>query len=234
MATEKEAAEHPLWMPLRDIYGRNMGEVVGIIFNLDGKIQSIAVSESAGRFVSYPGARVAKRESQLVVVPEWRAEAENLARQKESLKKREEAIEELARCRDLDAKIYDEMSAEITAARASHQRLREKVEVRLRELEERQRSVSDFIEIAKVQHATTEIDEWAYNVTAEFGRSQLETDAKELGELRSAIGYLEDIEEEVPASATEELPAPEVSFPPVIFDLKAGDAIPQLTALTAL
>ncbi len=204
MDSEKEGAKQPMSKSLRDIYGRNMGEIVGIIFGLDGNIQTIGVSESAGKFFSYPGTRLVSRDSELIIVPEWRAEAQNLAGQKESLKRRERAIEELFRCRELDPKLFDEINTEMAAARASYKTLREKVETRQIELEERMLSVSDFMGISKVLHATAEIDEWTYQVTAEFCRTQLETDAKELDELRTAIGYLEDIEDEAP------LPAPHV------------------------
>jgi hypothetical protein len=93
------------------------------------------------------------------------------------------------------------------------------VEERVRELEARHQDVTDFVGISKVQHATTEIDEWAYAVTAEFGKVQLETDAKELDELRSALGYLEDIEARESPSGAEPLPRPQTAFPPVMFDL---------------
>ncbi|MDA4121973.1 MAG: CdvA-like protein [Thaumarchaeota archaeon] len=222
---DTQLAGHLLSMPVKDIYGRNMGEIVGVIFSLEGKIESIGVGESAGKFAIYPGNRLARHASDILVIPEWRMEAQSLARQKESLARREKAIEELSRCQDLDPRVFEEVATQIEAARATNERLKQKVESRLRELEGRHQSVTDFVGIAKVQHATTEIDEWAYAVTAEFGKVQLETDARELDELRSAMGYLEDIEARQPQSGAEPLPRPQTTFPPVMFDL-----LPELDA----
>jgi hypothetical protein len=216
---EAESSEHVLSLPVKDIYGRSMGEIVGAIYDLDGKIESIGVSESGGKFVTYPASKLMKGNSEILIIPDWRMEAQNLTRQKESLARRGRAIRELAASRDLDPRTFDEVNMQIEATRRSHERLKEKVETRLKELEGRFQSVSDFIGITKIQHATTEIDEWAYSVTSDFATRQLETDGKELTELRSAMHFLENIQEEAPIPSSGPLPQPEGNFAPVILDL---------------
>jgi hypothetical protein len=192
MQTERH--QDTVWTPVKDTYGRDMGEIVGVIFDLKGGIESIGVRESGGKFVIYSGKRLAKHKSYFVVVPEWRTEAQTLAKEMETLAKRERALEELSRCNDVDPKVFDEVLAQIAAARVGYERLRMKIEYRLKEVESLYQSVSDFIGIAKVQHAASEIDEASYLVTAEFGRVELEADARELDELRRTMGFLEDIE----------------------------------------
>jgi hypothetical protein len=216
---ESDFGGHVLSLPVKDIYGRNMGEIVGAIYDLEGKIESIGVSESAGRFTVYPANRLVKGDSEILVVPGWRVEAQNLARQKDALARRERAIEELADSHDLDPRIFDEVTMQIDAARQSHGKLREKVAERLKELEARYKAVTDIVEITKVQHVTTEIDEWAYSVTVDFGRVQLETDGRELAELRSAMGFLENVEQVDPIPSAGPLPQPQENFAPVMFDL---------------
>ncbi len=230
---EPQSDGHPLSSQITDIYGRSMGEIVGLTFDLEGKIESIGVSESAGRFTVYPGNRILKHESEIVVIPEWRAEAQNLARQRDALSKREKAIEDLARSHDLDPRAFEEMTAQIQAARATLERLGQKVSERLTEIETRHRKVSDFVEATKVQRATAEIDEWTYSVMTEFARTQLETDSTELEELRSAMRYLEDIETKDPLPTTEGLPQPGDATPPVSFDLFVETIQPKAGLATA-
>lgn len=229
METEPDFGGHLLSLPVKDIYGRTMGEIVGAIYDIEGKIESIGVSESGGNFTTYPADRMVKGNSEILIIPEWRLEAQNLARQKEALGRRERAIEELAAVHDLDPRIFDEVSMQIEAARRSHQKLLEKVQARLEVLEARFQSVSDFTSIAKVQHVTTEIDEWAYSVTSDFGRVQLETDGRELAELRSAVGFLEDIEDKEPIPSAGPLPQPQEEFAPVMFDLVTDAEAKALT-----
>lgn len=203
MQTEShDSHDNTVWMPLKDTYGRDMGEIVGVIYNLQGGIESIGVRESGGRFVVYSGKSLARRKSELVVIPEWRTEAQTLAREIESLNRRERAIEELARVNDANAKVLEEVTAQIAATRASHERLRMMIDARLNEVEALCQSISDFVGTAKVQHASTEIDQGAYLVTAEFGRVELEAHARELDELRRAVGFLENIEQQEPLPST--------------------------------
>lgn len=230
---EPQSDGHPLSSQITDIYGRSMGEIVGLTFDLEGKIESVGVSESAGKFTVYPGNRILRHESEIVVIPEWRAEAQNLARQRDALAKREKAIEDLARSHNLDPRAFEEMTAQIQAARATLERLGQKVNERLTEIETRYRKVSDFVESAKVQRVTAEIDEWTYSVMTEFARTQLEIDSSELEELRSAMRYLEDLEEKTPLPTTEGLPRPVGTRIPVMFDLFVEAIQPKVGIATA-
>jgi hypothetical protein len=212
---QTESHEDAVWTPVKDTYGRDMGEIVGVVFDLEGGIESIGVRESGGRFIVYSGKRLAKHKSYFVVVPEWRTEAQSLAREMQSLSKRERAIEQLSRSPDTSPKVLEDVMGQIAAARASHERLRVKIEARLKEVESRFQSVSDFVGIIKVQRASSEIDEGSYLVTEEFGRVELEADARELDELRRAIGFLEDIEEKAPLPNTDGLSSLKADLPVV-------------------
>jgi len=188
---------------VKDVYGREVGKLVGVVMGLDGKVSSIGVNEASGKFTQYSSGRIRKGESEYVVIPDWKAEAQSFVRERDSLRKRLLVLEELSHIKGSHSTSSVDLECQLERVMAGHAKLKHKIEGRLAELSRWDDELDEFIAMAKIQRTTAEIDEEAFRSTTDYGRFALSCDLQEREELRRALVYLENIEEPVPELATE-------------------------------
>ena len=188
---------------VKDIYGREAGRLVGVVLDLDGSIKSIGVAENGGKFAQYSGERLVRDEGGYIVIPDWKVEASRFNLQKQVIRKREHALEEFATDDDVSTRKLEEVRQQSAELRALHDKVKTKIESRLNELDREVATLEEFVVMAKLQRATAEIDESAYQTMTEYGRVALLTDEKEREELRRAIGFIENVEEAAPTKVSQ-------------------------------
>ena len=198
-----EINRESLRKPVRDIYGRDLGQMVGVVLDLNGDVSSIGIDEGSGRFVQYPGNRLIMNDSEYLVMPEWKAEAQGLDKQREGLRRRARALEELERNGEPSSKTLDQLRQQLDAVRKGHEKLAEQTKARLSLLDRIDEEVSDFTSMSKLLLASAEIDESAYRITEVFSIVSLAANDREKEELRKVIGYIEDVEKSTPSAQTE-------------------------------
>jgi CdvA-like coiled-coil domain len=190
-----------------DVYGRELGKLVGVVLDFDGSISSIGVNEGGGRFVQYPKERTLRNERGYQVLPDWKVELQTLMKESEATKRRELALEEISKDMSSNPKILDELRRHLKDVRASHAQLREKLQSRLSELGRTSEDRANFEAMTKIQRVTSEIDESAYRAANEYIQSAVSADTNEKDEIRRAIGFIENIEQPVAQAPTEPKPA---------------------------
>ena len=178
----------------KDIYGRQIGQVVGVAFDAEGQIRSVGVEESTGKFAEYSGKRVVRTELEYLVVPEWKVEAWKLPKEYEAYQRKLKAVEELAKTGDFTEELMGELRSQLNHSRPSHESLAELTRARHGELEHDNSALADYLMEAKLELKCSEIDEPTFKFTSSYTRTAIEINKKEEEELRAVIGYIENIE----------------------------------------
>ena len=179
---------------VKDIYGREIGRLVGVLLDFDGSIKSVGVSESGGRLVQYSGSRIVRCEDGYLVVPEWKVDAQALAKERARLSRREAALESIIEEERSSPAVLNQVKKELSEVRANNRRLKERVDRRLSEIKQNEMEIERFAALTKIQRATGEIDEDSYLMAANYCKLAISADSKESDELTHAMGFLEDIE----------------------------------------
>ncbi len=216
---------------VKDIYGREVGRAVGVLLDLSGSVQSVGVNEGAGRLVLYPKERISTRDGDYMIVPEWKVDVQALIRERDAIRRREYALELMATSGTSAPKALDELKRSFRDARSAHDKLKERLAARISELEDNDESIQNFAAMARLQHATNEIDEKSFKSANDYCDTVISADAKEKDDLRKAIGFIEDIEE-APAQAPKPTGRSSRSKQPVAAPVPQAPAPAQIVSPT--
>jgi len=95
----------------RDIYGRNLGQVVAILKNSDGELESIKVDQSEGRLVKYSAEQMMTNKDEIVIIPEWKIQAEQMIKELNTFRSRMDALEAMLEKEEVSKEIYENLKA---------------------------------------------------------------------------------------------------------------------------
>lgn len=94
-----------------DIYGRNLGQVVAILKNADGELESIKVDQSEGRLVKYSAEQMMMNKDEIVIIPEWKIQAEQMIKELNTFRSRMDALEAMLEKEEVSKEIYENLKA---------------------------------------------------------------------------------------------------------------------------
>ena len=133
----------------RDIYGRNLGEVVAILKNSDGELEYLQVNQNEGRLVKYSAEQIMTDENEIVIVPTWKTQAEKIKKELNQIKKRKNALEAMLEKEEVSKKIFEglKLSQSSTAhsLKEKNYELIDDLKKRLKGLEERISELTNFL-----------------------------------------------------------------------------------------
>jgi len=95
----------------RDIYGRHLGQVVAILKNSDGELESIKVDQSEGRLVKYSAEQIMTDKDEVVIIPEWKIQAEQMIKELSTFRSRMDALEAMLEKEEVSKEIYENLKA---------------------------------------------------------------------------------------------------------------------------
>jgi sporulation protein YlmC with PRC-barrel domain len=95
----------------RDIYGRYLGQVVAILKNSDGELESIKVDQSEGRLVKYSAEQMMTNKDEIVIIPEWKIQAEQMIKELNTFRSRMDALEAMLEKEEVSKEIYENLKA---------------------------------------------------------------------------------------------------------------------------
>ena len=95
----------------RDIYGRHLGQVVAILKNSDGELESIKVDQSEGRLVKYSAEQIMTDKDEVVIIPEWKIQAEQMIKELSTFRNRMDALEAMLEKEEVSKEIYENLKA---------------------------------------------------------------------------------------------------------------------------
>lgn len=151
---------------VKDMYGTLMGNVIGVITDTDGSIESVSVDcgEPGLKQLSYEQLLV--QGDYVIFIPKWRLDAQKLFRQKNLTLKRIKALQHLVEEDDTmkeDAEIvYAKYEKKLHELEEREKSINEKLKERLGELNGSTKNIKSILFDAKLQYKSHEISEETY------------------------------------------------------------------------
>ena len=181
---------------VKDMYGTLMGNVVGVITDTDGSIESVSVDcgDSGLKPLSYEQLLV--QGDYVIFIPKWRLDAQKLFRQKNLTLKRIKALQQLVEEDDTmkeDAEIvYVKYEKKLHELEEKEKTINEKLKERLEELNESTKNIKSILFDAKLQYKSHEISEETYLQVTRYTKELMDHINLEKEEINNIKGRLEE------------------------------------------
>jgi hypothetical protein len=184
-----EDADSPKWVgkPVRDIYGRKLGRVIGITFDLGGKMESVGV-ETAGVLVDVHPDQITSVREELVIVPKWKLECRFVGLERGGLKRRLSALTQMVNEKRISQQLSKDILAELSSIQKSHEVVTAKTEAKMQDLERADKSIDDFLSLVTLQHLAGEMSNEEYEFTLGQFESMKAMNGREILDIRRALG----------------------------------------------
>ncbi len=207
--------------------GRPTGKLVGVTADIKDEVTEIQISQTNGEVNEYPIGFVRLIDGHPVLLQTWRVEAEDIRREHDIIKRRNQALDLLLKDGDIDQLEYDQLRNTYEDANKEITQKRETVLDSLKEVQEKLDRQIKYLQGAlttnKMLYTATEIDQETYHSVTESIRTSLETARKERKDIDTIREYLQDIDtlETAPPLPS---PAPANTIPDVVV-IKMRDPI---------
>jgi len=181
---------------VKDMYGTLMGNVIGVITDTDGSIESVSVDcgNSGLKQLSYEQLLV--QGDYVIFIPKWRLDAQKLFRQKNLTLKRIKALQHLVEEDDTmkeDAEIvYVKYEKKLDELEEKEKSIDEKLKERLEELNESTKNIKSILFDAKLQYKSHEISEETYLQVTRYTKELMDHINLEKEEINNIKGRLEE------------------------------------------
>jgi hypothetical protein len=181
---------------VKDMYGTLMGNVIGVITDTDGSIESVSVDcgNSGLKQLSYEQLLV--QGDYVIFIPKWRLDAQKLFRQKNLTLKRIKALQHLVEEDDTmkeDAEIvYVKYEKKLDELEEKEKSINEKLKERLEELNESTKNIKSILFDAKLQYKSHEISEETYLQVTRYTKELMDHINLEKEEINNIKGRLEE------------------------------------------
>ena len=181
---------------VKDMYGTLMGNVIGVITDTDGSIESVSVDcgDSGLKQLSYEQLLV--QGDYVIFIPKWRLDAQKLFRQKNLTLKRIKALQHLVEEDDTmkeDAEIvYAKYEKKLHELEEKEKSINEKLKERLGELNGSTKNIKSILFDAKLQYKSHEISEETYLQVTRYTKELMDHINLEKEEINNIKGRLEE------------------------------------------
>src|SRR5687767_4897381 len=212
---------------VKDMYGTLMGNVIGVITDTDGSIESVSVDcgDSGLKQLSYEQLLV--QGDYVIFIPKWRLDAQKLFRQKNLTLKRIKALQHLVEEDDTmkeDAEIvYVKYEKKLDELEEKEKSIDEKLKERLEELNESTKNIKSILFDAKLQYKSHEISQETYLQVTRYTKELMDHINLEKEEINNIKGRLEE------QNLENTLPLPHSIQPPEEEDNKKEKEDPKLS-----
>ncbi len=179
---------------VKDMYGTLMGNVVGVITDTDGSIESVSVDcgESGLKQLSYEQLLI--QGDYVIFIPKWRLDAQKLFRQKNLTLKRIKALQHLVEEDDTmkeDAEIvYVKYEKKLHELEEKEKSINEKLKERLDELNGSTKNIKSILFDAKLQYKSHEISEETYLLVTRYTKELMDhinLEKEEINNIKSRL-----------------------------------------------
>ncbi|MCX8191665.1 MAG: CdvA-like protein [Nitrososphaerales archaeon] len=157
---------------VRDVYGRYIGYVAGLM--VDGSSGSISIGVDCGDkgFCEFPSEHIRFEGDNVILSPSWRIDVERLTKERMILQRRIQAIEELFNEGELSIEEKDQLlknyRERIVELQKKIEQLKAFAEKRVSELDAQKKRLRDFLVNLKVQYKSGEISVEAFKGSSQF------------------------------------------------------------------
>ncbi len=180
-----------------DIYGRNLGRVIGIDRNPFGEMEGVQVEGIAGNILTVNTRQIALTPKSVTLTPGWKLEAEELLTELSTLQKRVTALESLKDTNEIDGEIYEEIlvtqkagyldKVNIAAA------LADSIKAKLRSVTGQISSLTRYLVNAKLDHKSGKLDGASLKLAQDSIEPSLRPLISEKNDLAASLKSLENV-----------------------------------------
>lgn len=153
---------------VKDMYGTQMGKVIGTITDIDGSIQTVGVDCGLQGLVQIPFEQLVVQGDVVIFIPRWRLDAQRFLREKGLTLRRLKALIDIVSENDEmreDAEIiHEKYKSKLLTLEESEKEIAAKLAARLEELNTQMKTVKTLLFDAKVQFKSNEIADSKYDL----------------------------------------------------------------------
>ncbi|MBS7608338.1 MAG: CdvA-like protein [Candidatus Bathyarchaeia archaeon] len=225
-----------LGKPVKDEYGRLIGEVASFAVKPNGGVEYVYIKGSDGNFVKYPAGNIKFDGLEVTYMSDIKAETAAFCNQIPLVWRKDQALKELYEKKRISPEVYEDLHKSFEGAlnqlKMEAQALLERIGKEIERCDREIKELNYALVHLEVEHEIGEIDDSSYNVafsTIQECLKRANMERTDLEGLRSKLSNIllgETVTE--PLAKTVEAPAPpsaSLPEPPVIVYVKeAGDA----------
>ena len=218
-----QALEKLVKKPVKDTYGRNLGQVIGFSLDSSGNMKGLGVDHGTGQFIEYPRERIIIDGSSetIILLPEWQEDVDKLKKNTQIAKKRTKVLEKLRSEGEIPDHAFVDLKSsyedEINTLKASCSSIVDKLETRINNIESSRIKTEKFLSTLKVQFHSDEIDGETFKRASQSTMDMMEKDTIERHEISNILTWLsvsdqkesEHVPEPEPIAVPEHVPEPE-------------------------
>jgi len=184
---------------IKDIYGRDVGNIIHVYTEIDGTITGIEISYG-NSFVTVNPESVKSDGDNVVLLPEWKTDAIKILGYMDKIRRRQKALEELYSKQEIPKSMYDEMKrkldAELLKVKEEHVKLKNKLKNRLNEIEDQLAKIDKATISLKMSYISSELPEVSYKSSMEILRQSKESYTLERDDIKKTLDKLDGLDKE--------------------------------------
>ncbi|MCY0882533.1 MAG: cell division protein CdvA [Acidianus infernus] len=184
---------------VKDPYGRDFGYIVHVYTEVDGSVTGIEVAQG-NSFNTIDPSRIKIDGDNIVVLPDWKAEAIKTLTHMEKIRKRQRALEELYAKQEIPKSTYDDMKrkldTEMVKIRDEYTKIKNKLKQRLNDVEDQLMQIDKAMIAVKMSYIAAEMSESSYKNSIEILRQAKDSYTMEKDDIRKTLDKLDLLDKE--------------------------------------
>jgi hypothetical protein len=153
---------------VKDMYGTQMGRVIGTITDIDGSIQTVGIDCGLDGLRQVPFEQLVVQGDVVIFIPKWRLDSQRFLREKGLTLRRLKALIDIVSENDemkADAEIiHEKYKSKLSTLEESEKEISAKLAARLEYLNDQLKTVKTLLFDAKVQFKSNEISDSKYDL----------------------------------------------------------------------
>lgn len=186
--------------PVRDMYGTDMGKVLGTFTDIDGSIETVGVDCGSEGLKQIPFVQLVLQEEVVIYIPNWRLEAQKVLREKGLTLRRLKALKAIVSENDemqSDAElIHETYKSKLMDLDDAEAKIKTQLLTRLDELDNQAKAVKIILFDARVQFKSEEISGLTFESVQKHCNNLLERISHEKDEVTNVQRRLEELSAE--------------------------------------
>ena len=186
--------------PVRDMYGTDIGKILGTLTNIDGSIQTVGVDCGSDGLKQIPIKQLVLQEDVVIHIPNWRLDAQKVLREKGLTLRRLKALMAIVSENDemkSDAElIHETYKSKLMDLDEVEAKTKTELLTRLEELGEQAKTVKIILFDGRIQFKSEEISGLTFESVQKYCNNLLERISHEKNEVLNVQRRLEELSTE--------------------------------------
>ena len=182
---------------VKDMYGTTIGNVLGTLTHIDGKIQTVGIDCGSEGLKQIPYEQLVLQGDVVIYIPGWRIDAQKILREKRLTLSRLKALMGIISENDVmqsDADvIHDTYKTKLMELDEAESKVRDELSTRLEELDSQEKIIKVMLFDAKVQFKSEEITDSTFETIQKHCNNLLERSSHERVEINNVQRRIEEL-----------------------------------------